>query len=65
MADLTYDEFLERASAVDGLAPELYEPLYPMVRDLLRMAARVRALAPELHGQIPEDQLSRDARGNA
>jgi hypothetical protein len=65
MTDLTYDEFLERAAAVDGLDPELHEAMYPMVRDLLRMAARVRSLTPELHGEIAEHDLSSDALGGA
>lgn len=65
MPELTYPEFLERAAVVDGLDPGLHEQLYPMVRDLLRMAARVRELAPELHAEIDEQRLSKDARGDA
>ena len=64
MSDLTYAEFVARAAAIDGLAPELYESLYPMVRDLLRMAERVRSLTPELHADIVGDALSRDAHGS-
>jgi hypothetical protein len=65
MSDFTYDEFLERAAAVDGLDPELHEVLFPMVRDLLRMASRVRSLTPVLHGEIAEHDLSSDALGGA
>jgi hypothetical protein len=65
MAELTYAEFVERAAHLDDLDPALYEVLYPMVRDLLRMANRVCSIAPELHGQTAENELSHDARGAA
>jgi predicted amidohydrolase len=63
--DLTYAEFVQRAAQLGGLDAELYPELYPMVRDLLRMARRVRELAPEVHAEIAVDSLSRDARGIA
>jgi hypothetical protein len=63
MTELSYQEFRERAAHISGLDPELYEQLFPMVRDLLRMAQRINELAPELHGDVPEARLSHDALG--
>jgi hypothetical protein len=65
MAELTYDEFVQRAATLDGLDAALYEDLYPMVRDLLRMAQRVSSLAAGVHGSTDAANLSQDARGAA
>jgi hypothetical protein len=49
--DLTYTEFRDTASHLH-VDEEIWEELYPMVRDLLAIAQRLEELAPELHGEI-------------
>ena len=53
---LSYDEFASTASRI-GVPTELWEEIYPMVRDLRALADQVKALTPELHEEIPVTAL--------
>jgi hypothetical protein len=54
---LTYDEFTAMAERLD-VDRDVWEELYPMVRDLLGLADGLSQLMPEFHGEIPVDALS-------
>jgi hypothetical protein len=53
---LTYDEFTAMAERLD-VDRDVWEELYPMVRDLLGLADGLGQLMPEFHGEIPVDAL--------
>ena len=53
---LTFDEFTAMAERLD-VDREVWEELYPMVRDLLGLADSLGQLMPEFHGEIPVDAL--------
>jgi hypothetical protein len=53
---LTYDEFAAMAERLD-VDRDVWEELYPMVRDLLGLADGLSRLMPELHGEIPVEAL--------
>jgi hypothetical protein len=50
-SELDYDEFARMADRV-GVPAELWQELYPMVRDLRELAAQINALTPALHEEI-------------
>jgi hypothetical protein len=54
---LTYDEFAAMAERLD-VDRDVWEELYPMVRDLLGLADGLGQLMPEFHGEIAVDALS-------
>jgi hypothetical protein len=56
-AALTYDEFVAMATRLD-VDRDVWEALYPMVRDLLELAGGIGKLMPELHQEIPADALT-------
>lgn len=53
-AALTYDEFVAMATRLD-VDRDVWESLYPMVRDLLGLADGIGQLMPEFHQEIPAD----------
>ena len=53
---LTYDEFTAMAERLD-VDRDVWEELYPMVRDLLGLADGLGQLMPEFHSEIPVDAL--------
>lgn len=55
-SELSYDEFASMASRI-RVPTELWEEIYPMVRDLRALADQVKALTPELHEEIPVTAL--------
>ncbi|MGH2559738.1 MAG: hypothetical protein ACRDJH_11790 [Thermomicrobiales bacterium] len=58
MADaLTFEAFSALATHVH-VERELWDELYPMVRDLRSLADRLNQLAPEPHREIPRHMLS-------
>jgi hypothetical protein len=54
---LTYDEFTALADRLQVDA-DIRDELFPMVRDLLGLAAMLDRLTPELHAEIPPESLS-------
>lgn len=58
---LTYDEFVAMATRLD-VDRDIWEALYPMVRDLLGLADGIGQLMPEFHQEIPVDALMADAQ---
>lgn len=61
--EITYDEFVHRAQQLGLTQPELLAELYPAVKDLLAMAARVGRIAPPLYQDLDPANLSRTATG--
>lgn len=54
---LTYDEFVTLATRLD-VDRDIWEELYPMVRDLLVLADMVDRLMPEFHAEIPVESFT-------
>ena len=54
--ELEYDEFARQASRI-GVPAELWQELYPMVRDLRALADQINALTPPLHEEISASAL--------
>lgn len=54
---LTYDEFVTLATRLD-VDRDIWEDLYPMVRDLLVLADMVDRLIPEFHEEIPAESFT-------
>jgi hypothetical protein len=55
-AELSYDEFAQLAKRV-GAPAQLWDDLYPMVRDLRALADQINELTPALHEEIPVTAL--------
>jgi hypothetical protein len=53
---LTYDEFTAMAERLD-VDRDVWDELFPMVRDLLGLADSLGQLMPEFHGEISADAL--------
>ena len=53
---LTYDEFEAMAARLD-VDRDIWEELYPMVRDLLGLADGIGELMPEFHQEISAELL--------
>jgi hypothetical protein len=54
---LSYDDFVAQATRLE-VDRDIWEELYPMVRDLLALAAMVDGLAPEFHEEIPVEAFT-------
>jgi hypothetical protein len=54
---MTYEEFAVLAERL-RVDRDVWEELYPMVRDLFGLTAMLERLTPELHGEIPAEALS-------
>ena len=54
---LTYDEFVAMATRID-VDRDIWEELYPMVRDLLGLADGIGQLMPEFHQEILVESLT-------
>lgn len=50
--ELGYDEFTQLATRV-GAPSQLWDDLYPMVRDLRALADQINQLTPALHEETP------------
>lgn len=54
--ELSYDEFAQLATRVSAPS-QLWDDLYPMVRDLRALADQINELTPPLHEEIPVTAL--------
>lgn len=59
---MTYEEFTALAERL-RVDRDIWEELFPMVRDLLGLADMLNRLTPELHAEIPANLLSTGVSG--